>query len=321
MSSSPPHRIGFLAYNDIQLLDLVGPLECFSLIQLNNKPVYDCCIIAPQKKIKSETGIQLEADFDFGDAPDIDTLVIPGGTGARQEVTEQLVSPFLNKIAAKDKRIVCICTGVFLAAKLPQLKGLKVTTHWHFAEELQRRHPHLKVDADRLFIQQDSVFSSAGVLSGIDLALHIVEQDYGVSAATSAAKYLVTYFKRSGNQSQFSEPLKFQSIDNNRLRMGYQWLLDNLQKPISVSDLAAQCAMSDRHFNRLVQQHYKMTARAWLEHIKLEQAKTFLSSSAKSIKNVAFQVGYQSSDSFRRAFKRKYGIEPSLWQQYFSQGL
>lgn len=321
MTTPCPHRIGFLAYDDIQLLDLVGPLECFDLIKADAEPLYESCIIAPRKKIRSETGIQIEADYTFADAPSIDTLVIPGGTGARQQATKALIQPYLQEQCNLGKRIVCICTGVFLAADLPRLRGLTVTTHWHFAEELKHRYPHLIVDADRLFIQHDRFYSSAGVLSGIDLALHIIEQDHGVRVATSAAKYLVTYFKRAGHQSQFSESLKFQSIDNDRLQKVYMWLQDNLHKPVSVTDLAAQCAMSDRHFNRLVQQHYQMTARAWLEHIKLEQAKIFLSDASKSIKSVAFQVGYQSSDSFGRAFKRKYGIEPDLWRQYFSQSL
>lgn len=312
------HRIGFVAYDGIQMLDLVGPLESFALVKHQDVPAYETCVVGPSRQITSETGIAISCDYLLEDAPSFNTLVIPGGTGARMPEVQKSLKPWLTQQFSQTQRIICVCTGVFLVADFPQLQGMTVTTHWDYAEQLQRLHPHLKVCADSLFVQNDRFFSSAGVLSGIDLALHIVELDHGAQVAASTAQYLVTYLKRSGYQSQFSDPLKFQSIDNNRLKRAHQWLLDNLNKPITVSDFANSQGLSERHFNRLVNQHHNMSARHWLEHIRLEQAKIFLSHSHSSIKSVAFQVGYGSADSFRRAFKRKFGIEPSAWRQNFS---
>ncbi|BDX06110.1 GlxA family transcriptional regulator [Planctobacterium marinum] len=312
------HRIGFVAYEGIQMLDLVGPLESFALIKQQGALAYETCVVGPSRKIASESGITIQCDYLLEEAPRFDTLVIPGGTGARTPEIKETLKPWLVQQFSQTARLICVCTGVFLVADLPQLHGMKVTTHWDYAEQLQRQYPHLKVSADSLFVQNDNFFSSAGVLSGIDLALHVIELDHGIQVAASAAQYLVTYLKRSGYQSQFSDPLKFQSIDNNRLKKAHQWLLDNLSKPITVSDFADSQGLSERHFNRLVKQHHNLSARHWLEHIRLEQAKIFLSRSSSSIKSVAFQVGYASADSFRRAFKRKFGIEPSAWRQNFS---
>lgn len=312
-------HIGILGFHGVQLLDIVGPLETFLMVKnQKGESLYRCSIVGPEKEFKSESNVSVKTDFDFPNAPHFDLLIIPGGAGTRDPAIQQVIEPWLAKQVNHVHRLLTVCTGIFFIAHLPFLAGKQVTTHWDFVDKLQSQFPNLLVDRNRLFIQQDNFYSSAGVLSGIDLALHIIEQDHGLEQAVSAAKYLVTYLKRSGNQSQFSEALKFQSINNDRILNITNWLMNNIDRPITVQQLAFENHVSERHLNRIFKSHCHMTAKSYVEHIRLEQAKIFLQKQSTSVKQVAYQVGYNSDDSFRRSFKRKYGIEPSSYQRYFS---
>jgi len=206
-----------------------------------------------------------------------------------------------------------------MVADLPYLQGKEVVTHWAYANLLQRSYPQLRVNHERLYIKQGKFYSSAGILSGIDLALNLVEEDYDASLAVYAAQYLVTYLKRAGHQSQFSEPLKFQSSDNSHINRMHQWLMDNHAKEVTVEQLGEHIGVSPRHLNRLVQSHFLMSASKYIEHIKLEQSKIYLSQKHITVEKVSSLVGFRSSDSFRRSFRRKYGIVPSTYQLRFSQ--
>lgn len=313
------HKIGFLGYDGVQLLDIAGPLESFALVNEQQPGIcYETAIVAPNRAFKTETGVTVQADYLLQQAPCFDTLIIPGGYGARDTINRPILREWVASRFDGCKRVATVCTGIFILADMSQLSGLNVTTHWDYASELQQCFPQLRVEPDRLFIQQGQFYSSAGVLSGIDLTLHIIEQDHGIDCAARVAKYLVTHLRRSGHQSQFSETLKFQSVNNDRLQKLCSWLIENLHSPYSVADIAYHNHVSERHLNRLIKQHFKMTTKSWLEHMRQEQAKIYLRKSGTSIKSVAYQVGYRSADSFRRAFKRKYGIEPGAYQRYFS---
>jgi transcriptional regulator GlxA family with amidase domain len=318
MESNNRHHIAFLGFDRIQLLDLVGPFEAFDIA---NKSVdgrkYRPFIVSENPTFTSESRIRVLSDYQIDDTPKIDTLFVPGGVGARDPEISKNIRQWIDRQFADIPRIVTVCTGLFMIADHPYLQNKEVVTHWAFAEQLQRQYPLLKVNHDRLFIQQGKFYSSAGILSGIDLALNLIERDHGVDVATQVAKYLVTYLKRSGHQSQFSEPLKFQSSNNSHIQQLNRWLTRNHASPVTVSVLAEAVHVSERHLNRLIKAHFHMSAGKYIEHVKLEQSKIYLSKQETPVEVAAYKVGYASSDAFRRSFKRKYGISPQSYQLRF----
>ena len=318
MNINRRHNIAFLGFDRIQLLDLVGPLEAFATANgVVEGRKYNCFIVSENPTFTSDSQIRVLSDFQFKDTPQIDTLIIPGGAGSREPAISSPVRIWIDQHFDDIARIVTVCTGLFMLGDHPYLENKEVVTHWAYADQLQKQFPQLKVNHDRLFLQQGKFYSAAGILSGIDLALNLIETDHGVDAATQVAKYLVTYLKRSGHQSQFSEPLKFQSSNNSHIEQVNRWLNDNHDVSVTVALLADAVHVSERHLNRLIQTHFHMSAGKYIEHVKLEQSKIYLSKRATPIEVAAFKVGYSSSDSFRRSFKRKYGISPHSYQLRF----
>ena len=324
-SDKTEHNVVFLGFERIQLLDLVGPLETFKIANgATNLGSYKTSIVSEKESFMSESGIQIKSDYTLEqfsrkvEAPfKIDTLVIPGGAGSRDFEIAQPVANWISAQFESIGRVVTVCTGLFFVGHLPFLNGKEVVTHWAYLDKLQEKFPHLIVNRDRLFLRQGKFYSAAGILSGIDLALNLIEEDHGVDVASFCAKYLVTYLKRSGHQSQFSEPLKFQSHNNSHLDRINRWLNENISEPTTVQSLSQKIHLSERHLNRLVKAHFHMSAAKYIEHVKLEQSKIYLSKKSTSVEETSNLVGYVSADAFRRSFKRKYGIAPQSYQQRF----
>lgn len=318
MNLKSTHKIALLGFNRVQLLDLVGPLESFVIANEDvTGPRYETFIISENEHFVSESNIKVLTDYRLSDNPPIDTLIIPGGAGTRIAEIAEPVRAWLNENFERFQRVVTVCTGMFIVGDHPYLDDKEVVTHWAFSDKLQKMYPKLKVNHERLFIKQGKFYSAAGILSGIDLALNIIEEDHGIDVASYTAKYLVTYLKRSGYQSQFSEPLKFQAHNNDHLNRINRWLNDNHSMATTVSELAEKIHISERHLNRLVKKHFHMSAAKYIEHIKLEQSKIYLTKKSTPIESVSLLVGYASADAFRRSFKRKYGIAPGSYQRRF----
>ncbi|TDR20363.1 GlxA family transcriptional regulator [Marinicella litoralis] len=318
MHNPSSHNVAFVGYDQIQLLDIFGPLEAFKCANrvIKSTP-YHTFIVSEYDTFVSESGVRVCSDHKFSEAMNIDTLVVTGGRGTRIPAIANRCISWINEQFESASRVISVCSGVFLLGNHPYLNGKEVVTHWSLADLLQKTFPHLDVNHNRLFIKQGKFHSSAGVLTGIDLALNLIEADHGVDVATYVAKHLITYLKRSGHQSQFSEPLKFQSTNNSHIDRINRWLIDHYSDPITVSQLAENVHISERHLNRVIQGHFNMSASKYIEHIKLEQSKVYLAKQNTAVDATASMVGYASSDAFRRSFKRKYGIAPHTYQLRF----
>jgi transcriptional regulator GlxA family with amidase domain len=173
------------------------------------------------------------------------------------------------------------------------------------------------VDSSVLYIEDPPFYSSAGVTAGIDLALALVEQDHGTSLALAIARELVIYFKRPGGQSQYSEPLRFQSSAVNRFSELAAWLPGHLTERLTVEQLAARVNMSPRHFARRFTVEFGATPGTYVEALRLETARERLGSPGQTVETVAASVGFRSADVFRRAFERSYGVTPGLYRRHF----
>lgn len=320
--SRRPKRIGFVAYDGITLLDLIGPYEVFGTANaLGEGDLYTPVIVAPTlEPIVSDTGVVLQPAADFSSSEGFDTIVTPGGPGLRESKINAQVAEWLALEAGRTRRMVSVCTGLYGLAAAKLLDGRRAATHWRWAADARRCFPDVEVDANVLYVEDPPFYTSAGVTAGIDLALALVEQDYGASLALAVARELVIYLKRPGGQSQYSEPLRFQASALNRFSDLAAWLPEHLNERLTVEEMAARVNVSPRHFSRTFSAEFGVTPGTYVETLRLEAARERLQAAGQTVESVASSVGFRSADVFRRAFERRYGTSPGLYRRHFASG-
>jgi transcriptional regulator GlxA family with amidase domain len=215
------------------------------------------------------------------------------------------------------RRLGSVCTGVFLLAAAGLLDGKRVTTHWECAARLRAEYPDLNIDSDQIFIRDGNLCTTAGVTAGMDLALALVEEDYGRDLALIVARYMVMFLKRPGGQSQFSAHLAAQMSGKTKIQQIQQYVLDNLATPLSVESLAEQAGMSLRNFTRVFRQEMDMTPTEFVDAARLDAARLLLEDSGKSLQQIATRCGFGNADGMRRAFVRNLGVGPGEYRLRF----
>lgn len=315
-------RIIFLTYNGAQLLDLVGPSAVFTTAnRLAGKRHYDVIVAASASDMVSHScGITIcttpLSDLDFGPK---DTVLVIGADQAplAKAMTDKALGVRLRHAAAHAERVGSICTGVFALAAAGLLGGKKVATHWAAAGQFSHMYPEACCNADAIYVTDGNLWTSAGVTSGIDMALAIVEADLGTAMKASVARQLVVYAHRPGHQSQFSDLLAAQSKEDQRFSGLASWLRDNVATPVSVETMASHVAMSPRTFHRKFVDIYGVTPGKFFEALRLGEARTYLDTGV-SVGDVALRAGFRSESAFRAAFKEKYGVTPSQYRNSWS---
>jgi transcriptional regulator GlxA family with amidase domain len=182
---------------------------------------------------------------------------------------------------------------------------------------MNRKFPKIRIDADAIYVRDGKFYTSAGITAGIDLSLALVTEDLGEKVALQVARELVVYLKRPGGQAQFSEPLQFQTRASDGFADLAAWMLRNLEKDLSVESLAARVHLGVRHFSRRFKAGFGMTPTAYVERLRLDEARKRLPMKKHNIKTVAASVGYASADAFGRAFERRFGVRPSVYERQF----
>lgn len=315
-------RIGIVGYDGINALDLTGPAEAFASAFTSDargrtKPCYELLVIAATRApFTAESGVVFQPAADFADAPALDTIIVPGGVGLR-EGRGHAVDRWLAARAPRTRRIASVCTGVFALARTGLLDGRRVTTHWRHAEDLRRRFPALLVDADALFVKDGSFYSGAGVTAGIDLALALIEEDFGSRVALAAAREMVVYVKRFGGQNQYSEPLQYQTRANDAFGDLVTWMLANLGEDLGVDRLAERANLGTRHFSRRFKAVFGTTPADFVLSLRLTEARKRLSLPRSNIDRIASSLGFGSAHSFRRAFEKQLGLSPKAYRERF----
>jgi transcriptional regulator GlxA family with amidase domain len=315
-----PLRIGFLAYDQVNALDLVGPAEAFATAAQNAKTAdcYEVLIIGvTHRPILAESGIRFYPDASLQTAPKLDTLIVPGGRGIRKARTNLAIVKWLKARGAKTRRIVSVCTGIYGLAPTGLLDGRRVTTHWRYAADIAARFPKLKVEPNALFLKDGAFYTAAGVTAGIDLALALIEEDLGRSVALSVAREMVVYLRRPGGQEQFSEPLRFQTESIDRLSELASWIMSHPASDLSTDALARKACLSRRHFIRRFKTTFGQPPGVFVQSRRLDEARRRLCDGKSSIEAVGNSVGFKTSDAFRRAFTRRFRITPSEYQRTF----
>lgn len=209
----------------------------------------------------------------------------------------------------------------FFLAEAGALDGKRATTHWSAAAQLQTRYPAITVDADAIFIREGNLWTSAGVTAGIDLALAIVEDDFGREIALEVARDLVVYVKRPGAQSQLSIHLASQMTQHPKIRELQNWILSHMAENLSIPMLAAKVAMSDRNFARVFQRETSASPADFIETARFELARNLVEGNHSSLKMIASETGFGTEERMRRVFQKRLGITPRAYCERLSTTL
>jgi transcriptional regulator GlxA family with amidase domain len=314
--------VALVAYDDFQLLDVTGPATVFSAANFGRRrKAYEVVVLSPRGgMVGSNGGVTLatQAFAKFGARP-IDTLLIAGAeeTALRAVIALPAVRQALPKLVAKTRRFGSVCSGTFVLAALGLLKGRKVATHWEACAALAARYPDLTVDPAALYVVDGRIWTSAGVTTGIDMALAMVEEDCGAEIANGIARRLVLYARRPGYQSQFSPLLDAQIKAESRFAELIQWMQDNLDQPLDVPALAERAGVTERSFYRRFSAAVGTPPAQFVEKVRLEAARTLIADDI-SLKAVAAKVGL-TPIRLNRAFARHFGIAPRLFRDMHRQ--
>ena len=310
-----------LALPGVQLLDVSGPLDVLAEANRQRaREVYRLRVMGLDTgAIHSSSGARLLPDLDFTDAPDdpVDTFLVAGAPGIVDFSADQALLDVLRRLALSSRRYGSVCSGALLLAAAGLLAGRQVTTHWAVAGYLADNYPDIAVDADAIIRVDGPVWTAAGVTSGLDLALAMVEQDVGRETALAVAAQLVMYFRRPGGQRQFSRDGEASLAGRSTLQDLQRWVRANLHINHRVETLAARMGLSPRHFTRLYHQQMGLTPGEWLEKVRIDHARQLLESGESSLKQIAAACGFSSSDILRRAFVRQISITPVQYRKTF----
>ncbi|BEP56510.1 MULTISPECIES: GlxA family transcriptional regulator [Variovorax] len=299
-------RIGMLVFPGFQILDLAA-IAAFELANIHaGKQVYQVELLSEEGgPVTSSSGVVTDSKR-FGTGK-FDTLVMSGALFIAP--TSEKMCRFLRAGLRNARRVTSICTGAFGLADAGLLDGRRATTHWSFAGELQKRHPAVKVQPDRIFINDGPVWTSAGMTAGIDLVLALVEEDLGVEAARFAARKLVVYHRRAGGQSQHSALLEL-APKSDRIQKALVHARANLRETLSVDELAEVAHLSPRQFSRAFKAETGQSPAHAVENLRVEAARALIDEGSLALGVVARETGFGDPERMRRAFLRTLGHPP-----------
>jgi transcriptional regulator GlxA family with amidase domain len=302
-------KISFLIAPEFELLDLSGPLCAFMVARDMYDAPYKISIVSPGggsvvgcSGVSIETGDQAQAEHG-------DTIVVVGGPKAYLANRHPETSAMLRALAPTTRRMASVCTGAFYLAEADVLDGRRATTHWRYAPLLQSRFPTLSVDMDRIFVNDHDVWTSAGISAGIDLALAMIEADFGPELSKSVARELVVYHRRPGGQSQFSAILELEPASG-RVRNALHYAREHLHETLSVEQLADVARVSSRQFARIFLKETGETPARAVERLRAEAARPRIEEGLEPIEIIAREVGFRDVERMRRSFVKLFGQSP-----------
>ncbi|MFE7170367.1 helix-turn-helix domain-containing protein [Streptomyces sp. NPDC057616] len=258
---------------------------------------------------------RLEPDHGLDRLRSADTVIVPGWADIDVDPPAALIDA-VRAAHRAGARIASLCTGAFVLAAAGLLNGRRATTHWAHTDALAARYPEVEVDPDVLYVDETSVLTSAGKAAALDLCLHLVRLDHGSSVANTVARRLVVPPHRSGGQAQFvSAPVP--ARDDHPLTALFPWIIERLDQPLTVEDLARQVSMSSRHLARHFRAATGSSPLQWLHAQRIRHAQELLETTDDSIDTVAVATGMGTATTLRRHFNRSLGVPPDTYRRTF----
>ncbi|WP_090930817.1 GlxA family transcriptional regulator [Nonomuraea jiangxiensis] len=312
-------RVLILVYPGFQLLDLAGPADVFGTADLLLAGRgYQVEPVAPQAgAVVAGNGVTVMAGGLGEVTGPVDTLLVAGGLSVPEHVRDPDLVEAVARLAAGARRVASVCNGAFLLAEAGLLDGRRATTHWLVAGELKNRYERVEVNADPLYIEDGHVWTSAGVLSGVDLSLALVARDHGHRLARDVARGLVVYLHRPGGQSQFSTPMRTLTPRSEPLRELQAYIDANPTADLSVPALAGRVGMSERHFSRVFTEQTGLSPGRYVERSRADTARRLLEVTGHPLERVARESGLGSPETLYRVFRRHWRISPGDHRRRF----
>nr|WP_232002304.1 GlxA family transcriptional regulator [Mycobacterium sp. 1482292.6] len=305
-----------VVFDGVTLLDVAGAGEVF--VEANRFGAdYQVKIASLDGcDVTSSLGSRLGVTDSIAAIESADTVLVAGSDNLPAHAIDPALVEAIRSVSARTRRLASICTGSFVLAQAGLLSGRRATTHWHDARLFARAFPDVTVDPDAIFVRDGNVFTSAGISSGIDLALALVEMDYGTELVRNVARWLVVYLKRAGGQSQFSVLVEADPPPQSPLRAVIDAVAADPAANHSVQSLAARASLSTRQLTRLFQSELGMTPARYVELVRIDFARGALES-GRSVSESAGMAGFGSSETLRRVFVNHLGISPKAYRDRF----
>ncbi|WP_460140704.1 GlxA family transcriptional regulator [Pseudomonas sp. S2_E01] len=313
--------VAIVIFAGVQSLDVTGPMDVFAEANrfLSPQDHYQLDVIGVEYGVTScSNGLLLQAHRHFSEAVQAyNLLLVAGGPQLPGLDFGEAFDAWLREACARAQRFGSICNGAFMLARAGLLQGRTVTTHWEDAAALAALCPQARVDADRLYVQDGELYTSAGVTAGIDLSLYLLARDHGPEIALRVAKRLVVFTQRSGGQSQFSPFLTPHAEPESAVAMIQRYVLANLTGDLTNAELASAANMSARNFSRVFTREAKVTPAEFVERARVDAARVMLESTAAPLKTVAYECGFRDAQHMRNVFNRRLGVTPQQFRLNF----
>lgn len=305
----PTRRIALLVFPDLHLLGLAGPIDVFARASIaltragkRLTPAYELQLLtAGDTPLATGSGFFLAGGVRWQEAKlPIDTLLIMASANIVESRIDPELLAWIRERAGDVRRIGSICAGAFVLAAAGVLDGKQATTHWELADVLAERYPKVSVDGDRIYTQDGHIWTSAGVSTGVDLALAMLEEDHGHALALEIARRMVLFMRRGAGQSQYSSQLAAQATERQPIRELVAWISEHLDADLSVHALARRVGMSDRNFSRIFTQQVNTTPARFVARLRTEAAKAKLAAATEKFETVAQSAGFGDGETLRR---------------------
>ncbi|CAK6500185.1 HTH-type transcriptional activator RhaR (plasmid) [Pantoea sp. Nvir] len=309
--------VAVLAYDGLCTFEFGIAVELFGLPRPEfDFPWYQHRIVSVDASpVQVSEGIQILSRFGVESLSEAQTIIIPGWRN-RDERPPQALLDALCDAVQRGARLLSICSGVFVIAAAGLLNGRRATTHWRYTDELAARYPDITVDPNVLYVDSGQIITSAGSAAGIDACLHLISRDYGTHIANIVARRLVMAPQRSGGQAQFI-PSPVAQKPRDEIAPVLEWVLQHLDCPLSVSQMAKRALMSERTFLRRFREALGMTPKAWLLQARMNLARELLENNQLPNQQIMARCGFGSMESFRAAFRKSVGISLSTYRKTF----
>lgn len=306
--------IGILIYDNVTMIDVAGPADVFHHANRFGASYETVLLSTDGTDARASNGLVLTADAAASTCPSLDTVIVPGAYGATGKPFAPALLDSVTTLTDRAHRVASVCTGSFLLAQVGLLDGRKATTHWTHVEEFAKIFPSVVVDPDALFVRDGNLITSAGVSSGIDLALALVEDDYGPDVARRVARQMVVFMQRPGRQSQFSAPSRSSVAADHPLRILLDTISADPAGDYSIQRMATLAHTSPRQLARLFHDQIGTTPARYVELIRIEAAQILLQK-GETVATAARQSGFGSPETLRRVFVSRVGQSPTVYRE------